>query len=133
MFSPVFDPHRAVVLEEAPPAELSARAAPIQPVEITLYTPNRVELAPELTSPAVVVLADSYDADWHVTVDGQPAHLLRANAAFRGVIVPAGKHDVVFSYQPRVVWYGGLASAAALICCLGWLLVPQRRVLYSRV
>ncbi len=127
VFSPVFDPHRAVVLEEAPPPELTARAAPIQPVAITAYTPNRVELAPELSSPAVVVLADSYDADWQVTIDGQPARLLRANAAFRGVIVPAGKHQVVFSYQPRMVWYGAVASAVALFCCLGWLFVPWRR------
>jgi hypothetical protein len=120
VFSPAFDPHRAVVLEEAAPG-LQGGSATIQPVPITSYTPNRVELAPDLAAPAVVVLADSYDADWRVMVDGQPASLLRANAAFRGVIVPAGAHRVVFSYQPRMVWYSALASAVTLLGCCGWL------------
>jgi hypothetical protein len=126
VFSPTFDPHRAVVLEESPP-ELSGQDAPIEPVAITSYTPNRVELAPELSAPAVVVLADSYDADWRVTIDGQPARLLRANAAFRGVVVPAGVHKLVFSYQPVVVGYGALLSIATLLACLGWLALSVRR------
>jgi hypothetical protein len=124
VFSPAFDPHRAVVLEEAPPAGLPS-AAPVQPVAIVSYTPDRVELAPELASPAVVVLADSYDPDWRVTIDGQPARLLRANARFRGVVVPAGAHRVVFSYQPPLVAYSALASLAALVGCLVWSFVKR--------
>jgi hypothetical protein len=119
VFSPAFDPHQAVVLEQAPPAGLPG-AAPVQPLAILSYAPDRVELAPELSSPAVVVLADSYDPDWRVTIDGQPARLLRANARFRGVVVPAGAHRVVFSYQPPLVGYTALISLATLVGCLVW-------------
>jgi hypothetical protein len=127
VFSPAFDPHRAVVLEEAPSLGLRGGSGGVQPVAITSYTPNRVELAPKLPWPAVIVLADSYDPDWQVTVDGQPARLLRANAAFRGVVVPAGAHTVVFSYWPRMVLYGAFISAATLLGCLGWVLWGRRR------
>jgi hypothetical protein len=124
VFSPAFDPHQAVVLEEAPPQGPSGAAA-VRPVAIVSYTPDRVELAPELSSPAVVVLADSYDPDWRVTIDGQPARLLRANARFRGVVVPAGAHRVVFSYQPPLVAYSALISLATLVGCLVWALVKH--------
>jgi hypothetical protein len=124
VFSPAFDPHQAVVLEEAPPQGLPG-AAPVRPVAIVSYTPDRVELAPELSSPAVVVLADSYDPDWRVTIDGQPARLLRANARFRGVVVPAGAHRVVFSYQPPLVAYSALISVATLVGCMVWALVKR--------
>jgi hypothetical protein len=123
-FSPTFDPHKAVVLEEAPPPGLPG-AAPVRPVAILSYTPDRVELAPELPSPSVVVLADSYDPDWRVTIDGQPTRLLRANARFRGVFVPAGAHRVVFSYQPPLVGYSALISVATLAGCLICLFVKR--------
>jgi hypothetical protein len=118
VFSRGFDPHQAVVLEEPAPAGLPGVAA-VRPVAIVSYTPNRVELAPDLPAPAIVVLADSYDPDWQVTIDGQIARLLRANARFRGVVVPAGVHRVVFSYRPRLVVYGALLSGATLMGCLG--------------
>ena len=117
VFGPAFDPHQAVVLEEAPPPGLPG-AAPVRPVAIVSYTPDRVELAPEQPAPSVVVLADSYDPDWRVTIDGQPARLLRANARFRGVFVPAGAHRVVFSYQPPLVGYSALISVTTLVVCL---------------
>ena len=59
-------------------------------------------------------------------MDGRIARLLRANARFRGVAVPAGAHSVVFSYRPRLVEYGALASAATLLGCLGWVFIGRR-------
>jgi hypothetical protein len=122
VFSRGFDPHQAVVLEEAPPPGLAGARAAVQPVAIVSYTPNRVELGPALPAPAIVVLADSYDPDWQVSIDGQSARLLRVNARFRGVVVPAGAHSVVFDYRPRLVLYGALASGATRAGCLVWAL-----------
>jgi hypothetical protein len=122
VFSAAFDPHRSVVLEEAPPAGLSNLPAPVTPVAVVSYTPDRVELAPDLRAASIVVLADSYDPDWHVTIDGQEARLLRANGMLRGILVPAGAHRVVFSYEPRLVLYGALASVATLLGCAAWVI-----------
>jgi hypothetical protein len=117
VFDARFDPWSAVVLEEEPPPPLSLGrgAEPIAPVEITSATANRVELAPDLREPALVVLAESYDPGWQVTVDGRPARLLRANGLFRGVSVPAGRHQVVFRYRPAPVILGALVSGVALL------------------
>jgi len=61
---------------------------------------------------------DTYDPGWKVTVDGRPAPLLRANVAFRGVLLPAGRHVVEQVYRPWTVVYGLAASAAALLAGL---------------
>jgi len=129
VFDTHVDPHRAVVLEEPPPPGLGrGRGAVVTPVPIRAYRANQVELEPNLLVPAVVVLADSYDPDWHVTVDGQATPLLRANGIFRGVMVPAGRHQVVFRYQPRMVMCGALVSGGALLGCLLLALWPRRVV-----
>lgn len=62
------------------------------------YDPDRVTVRTEANRPALLVLADNFYADWSVRIDGQPATMLRANHALRGVLIPAGTHQVVFSF-----------------------------------
>jgi len=62
-----------------------------------------------------LVLADPSYPQWTVTVDGARADLLRVDHAFKGVVVPAGTHTVVFAYDDRATEYGAvLARAEAL-------------------
>ncbi|HVP07539.1 MAG TPA: YfhO family protein, partial [Candidatus Acidoferrum sp.] len=50
----------------------------------------------------LMVLTDVYYESWHITIDGNPAKLLRADEAFRGVVVPRGSKEVKFTYNsPR--------------------------------
>jgi hypothetical protein len=64
---------------------------------------------------ALLVLADAYDPGWRASVDGAPALLLRANVAFRGVALPAGRHVVELVYRPRSVVWGLSLSLVALV------------------
>jgi uncharacterized membrane protein YfhO len=52
------------------------------------------------------VLADPWYPQWQVEIDGRPAELLRVDHALRGVRVPAGDHQVVFTYQDRALQLG---------------------------
>ncbi|NWG21755.1 MAG: YfhO family protein [Chloroflexi bacterium] len=114
-FAAGFDPQRAVVLE-GDPGFASDTPAPITAATIVAYEPDRVILETHVTRPAILVLADAYDPDWQVTVNGAPAQLLRANAMFRAVAVPAGQSQVAFVYRPRqVVWGAGVSLASLMI------------------
>lgn len=127
-FAAGFDPQRAVVLE-GDPGFASDTPAPIAPATIAAYEPDRVVLETDVARPAILVLADAYDRDWQVTVNGAPAQLLRANAMFRAVAVPAGQSQVVFVYRPRWVLWGARASLASLaIVVAGLAARPIRRL-----
>ena len=74
-----------------------------------------------------LVVLDSYADDWHATVDGHPARLVRANGLFRGVRLVAGKHTVEFSYRPRAFFWGAAGSAGGLLLTLLLFTLPARR------
>ena len=57
-----------------------------------------------------LVLTDAYYPGWIATVDGQPAHIERADILFRAVKVPAGQHRVEFRYQPQSFAIGAVIS-----------------------
>jgi hypothetical protein len=62
----------------------------------------------------VLVLAEAWHPGWRVTVDGQPAELLRVDHALRGVRLPPGKHDVVLRFVDRPLRWGAAISLLAL-------------------
>jgi hypothetical protein len=79
------------------------------------YAPNTVDVTAASDQAGILVLTDSYDPNWIVTVDDVPADLLRVDTALRGVCVPVGEHRVHFAYQPRAFYLGVAVSVA------GWL------------
>lgn len=109
---PRFDPEREAVL---PDTTLDAGPGFRGQSRVVALRPDFVRVEAELNEPGLVVLVDAYDPGWKVTVDGRPAPLLRANVAFRGVKVPAGRHVIEQVYRPWTVLFGlGISAAAAL-------------------
>lgn len=68
---------------------------------ITYYTPNLIRIKTNTSSEEVLVLADQYDEGWKAKIDEKKTNISPANLIFRGVKVPAGSHEVVFSYEPE--------------------------------
>lgn len=113
-------------LDDAQPAGAQDRA------EIVEYAPERVRIRTQSAQPALLVLSDSFYPGWSATVDGRPASIKAVNGLFRGVVAPAGVHEVVFTYEPTG-WRLGLGLAmvgAALLAMLlgGSTLVRSRKV-----
>jgi uncharacterized membrane protein YfhO len=46
------------------------------------------------------VLNDVWQPWWQAEIDGRPVPLLRANAIFRAVQVPAGRSTIRFVFRP---------------------------------
>ncbi|HEV2124988.1 MAG TPA: YfhO family protein, partial [Chloroflexota bacterium] len=122
------------------PNNLAGRAAPRQTrpgayqAEIVHYAERRVDVAVEADAEALLVLLDANAPGWTATVTGQQVPILNANVAFRGVLVPAGRHLVRFEYTPPM-WPAALAltfictAALALSAAAIWL---SRSVLAAR-
>ena len=124
---PSFDPATSVLvlgaLEAPKPGAGSVRAK----AEITAYSPKRITVKATSDADGILVLADKFDADWKVRVDGAPAELLRCNYLFRGVRVPAGEHQVEFAFQTATTGLYVSLSAIGVAVLLGLLLVWQVR------
>lgn len=110
-----FDPQREVVLVGAGVA-LEGPQAQVPPVEWREDDADVVALEVMLPARGYVVLSDLWSPEWRATLDGEQVDVLRANGVFRAVAVPAGRHEVRFSYRPRLVYVcAGLSVAAAAI------------------
>ncbi len=64
--------------------------------------------------PGIAVLADTFDPGWKAALDGTPCPILRANGLFRGIAVPAGAHEIVFTYRPGSFFVGIAITLGAL-------------------
>jgi uncharacterized membrane protein YfhO len=76
------------------------------------------------------VLDDTWGPGWSVAVDGRAAQPLQANAVLRAVIVPAGEHEVVWSYRVPGLRLGAALSGFGLALAAAWagvLVVRARR------
>jgi uncharacterized membrane protein YfhO len=85
-------------------------------------------LTAQAATPAVLLLNDKYDSDWRVTVDGQPAGLLRCNFFMRGVYLPPGPHTVKFDFRlPNKPLYVTLTALGLGLLLGGYLFAATRR------
>lgn len=117
-----FEPSEEVVLlaDELAAAgqqeQVAQLAGPIDgAARIVEYQPERVVVEATLDAPGALVLSDTWYPGWQVSIDGQPAPLLRANYLFRAVLLPAGQHLVQFDFRPASLRLGaGISLAAAL-------------------
>jgi hypothetical protein len=82
---------------------------------ITRYEPEQVIVQTRSSQHQLLLLSDAYYPGWQVTVDGSPAELLQADGLFRGVLLPAGEHEVLFSFVPRSFQLGRMMTAVGLI------------------
>jgi hypothetical protein len=99
---PAFDPEQAVLVSNEIATNddtTSTSVADDGKVEIKSYAPMEIVLKTEASSATLLLLNDRFDPQWTVTVDGQPATLLRCNYLMRGVQVPAGTHTVRFKFE----------------------------------
>jgi hypothetical protein len=127
--SPRLDPRRAAVLEGNAPGGDGTATQTAGEVRLLFRKPSRLELSTSAPGARILVLFDAYERGWTASVDGQSAEVLRADAMFRGVRVPAGRHRVVFEYRPPGLREGLLLSAAGLLGLIFFVMRAGREVL----
>lgn len=125
---PAFEPARTVLLAEPLPVQPGTNQN-LGEVKYESYAPKHIVLSAKATEPSVLLLNDKYDPNWKVTVNGQPAKLLRANFIVRGVFLDKpGEHRVEFKFQPPLIGlYISLAAVFVGLALLGYLIVAERK------
>jgi hypothetical protein len=116
LLDPGFDPRREIVLPEG--MERAPNPAFRGEARIVAFLPDRLRVTVQLDGPGHLLVVEGWEAGWRAFVGGVEQPVLRANAAFRAVALPAGNHVVDLVYRPRSVSVGAalsVASAAAFL------------------
>ena len=66
---------------------------------------------------------------WNLTIDGLPAPIYRTNRLMRGAAVTAGRHTLVYTYDPASFRVGAALSLAGLVALVA--LIPWARAARS--
>jgi len=120
--------HTVVVSGSVPPAPPTASTnQDAGTVEFASYAPKDIVLNCAAATPAMLLLNDHFDPDWHVLVDGHPDSIARCNYIMRGVYLTPGNHKVEFKYQPPFgLMYVSLSAIGLGLLVFGVVLLPSR-------
>lgn len=79
---------------------------------------NHISCSVDFSKDRALVFSVPYSKGWSLFVDGEEAQVKKANHIFLAAELPAGKHEVMLSYETPYLWAG------ILVCGLGvWLLI----------
>jgi hypothetical protein len=131
---PDFDPQQTVVLEQTPiepPGKIGL--TPAGTVSIETYANTRLVLNADMQRAGWLVLSEVFYPGWHVTVDGVPANLYRADYILRTVPLTAGAHRIEMWFMPDSFVKGAAITIAAsfglILAAIGlWWAEKRRRI-----
>ena len=131
MRDPDFDPSRVALTASPPACPLPVTvAARVGTANVVQRTSTKVVLDVDCAERATLVLSDAYYPGWRAQVDEDEAEVFPVYYAFRGVVVPAGRHTVEFTYFPTSFSIGlgvsVLTLTVGLLAALRLLTIPRR-------
>ena len=90
-------------------------------IRLTSYAPNPLTYETNNAQDGIAVFSEIYYPDgWHVTIDGQPAELARADYILRTMYVPAGQHTIEMRFDPTSLHVTeGIAYGALALLVIG--------------
>lgn len=98
-----------------------------EPAQIVVVEDKSLEMTIEIDASHAgwLFIADTYYPGWHAYLDQDEVTIYPANAAFRAIEIPVGKHNLELRYEPRSFWGGALISVIG-ISLYFYLLIKRR-------
>ena len=119
--------HTAIVSKEFEQQIGNFRPADSISGEITMtdYKPNQLTYSFKSDNDQLVVFSEIWTQKdgWHLTIDGEEHPIVRADYLLRSAIVPAGEHQIVMRYEPKIWKIGNtialISSITIILCTIG--------------
>ncbi len=133
-----FDGTKTVILEQDPKqnfhkACIDSPDACSSNVSITHETDTKITIQTNNKQSGLLILADTYYPGWRATIDNNSTPIYAANLNQRAIVVPAGKHAVLFEYVPESFYRGLLISIIGYITIISLLIVDWRTTFLDTV
>ena len=105
----------------------SSSAGTESTIALTSYSPKRLAYTAESAEGGLAVFSEIYyPAGWKAYIDGAETEILCADYLLRALNVPAGKHEIIFEFEPESFVEGdriSMATSGILILVLAGALV----------
>jgi uncharacterized membrane protein YfhO len=89
-------------------------------IKLTDYKPNYLKYEATVNSgPQLAVFSEIYyPKGWNSYIDGKEATHVQANYVLRAMVIPAGRHEIEFKFEPQSYFTGNKVSMASSILLL---------------
>jgi hypothetical protein len=85
-------------------------------IELVSYKPNELVYKSNTKSERLAVFSEIYyPAGWKAYIDGKETDHIRVDYVLRGMMIPAGDHEIRFSFRPESYYSGNKISYASSI------------------
>jgi hypothetical protein len=131
-----FNPKDTAVVDESYKAQVAGGFQFDSTASIVLKTFDNDALQYEsnASKPQVAIFSEIYyPGGWNAYIDGKKVDYFKANYVLRGMLVPAGKHQIDFKFEPESFIWGSRISTIfsyllllLLAVALGWTIRTQR-------
>lgn len=125
IYSPKIDLSKKVILEEKIDLEKNKNSE--GKVEITSYTPNKIEIKTRSNNPQLLVLSDAYYPGWEAKVNDSRTKIYKADYALRAVLIPKGESKIVFNYNPKSFYFGLIISICSFLLVIFYLISKLKK------
>lgn len=101
-------------------------------ITLISYQPNEMKYESNTSSEQLAVFSEMYYKNgWNAYLDGKLTPHIRANYVLRAMQVPAGRHEIVFKFEPTVIKKGNTITltsfALLLLIPIGWLFIEKKK------
>ncbi|MCL9808761.1 YfhO family protein [Flavobacterium luminosum] len=110
---------RTLEPNEKPLALAIPKKAASAKIELTSYKPNELQYVATNPNNGFAVFSEMYYKNgWNAYIDGKLTEHYRVDYALRGLPIPAGKHTIVFKFEPQVVKTGSTIALISFVLML---------------
>ena len=88
--------------------------------ELVSYRPATVRVRYTASVDTPLLIADTFHPGWSAEIDGREEPLVRADHAFRMVLLPAGEGTLRMTFMPRTLLVGAAISCLAALALAMW-------------
>ena len=121
MASRNFKPENTVILEEEPKIPIGRNKNSLSgewSVHSIKYSANTVMLEVKTNRQGILFMSDTYYPGWQAYINGKETKIYRANFAFRAIIIPSGRNNIKFVYNPQSYTLGKWISGSGIVLCM---------------
>lgn len=113
------DPSKQATIDKVFRDQILKQSYPVlanEKIGLTSYQPDEMLYKSHATEEKLAVFSEIYyPAGWKCYIDGKESKYFRTDWVLRGMIVPAGDHDIKFVFRPSSYYTGNKVSLASSI------------------